>query len=46
MAINILSIPAISDLPEVVFSGARRTVSWERGQLDPKTLEMTECLKN
>jgi hypothetical protein len=46
MAINILSIPAMSDEPERVFSGARRTVSWERGQMEPETLEMTECLKH
>jgi hypothetical protein len=46
MAIDILSIPAISDEPERVFSGARRTISWERGQLAPETVEMTECLKH
>lgn len=46
MAIDILSIPAISNKPERVFSGARRTVSWERGQMDPETLEITECLKH
>ena len=46
MAINILSIPAMSDEPERVFSGARRTISWERGQMEPETLEMTECLKH
>jgi len=31
MAINILSIPPMSDEPERVFSGAYRTVSWDRG---------------
>jgi hypothetical protein len=46
MAIDILSIPAMSDEPERVFSGARRTISWERGQMEPETLEMTECLKH
>ncbi len=46
MAIDILSIPAMSDEPERVFSGARRTISWERGQLNPETVEMTECLKH
>jgi hAT family C-terminal dimerisation region len=45
MAINILSIPAMSDEPERVFSGACCMILWERGQLDPKTIEMTECLK-
>jgi hypothetical protein len=46
MAIDILSIPAMSDEPERVFSGARRTILWERGQMEPETLEMTECLKH
>jgi hAT family protein len=46
MAIDILSIPAMSDEPERVFSGARRTVSWERGQLGTETIEMIECLKH
>jgi len=46
MAIDILSIPAMSDELERVFSGARRMISWERGQLDPETVEMTECLKH
>ena len=46
MAINILSILPISDELERVFSGAHRTVSWERAQLEPETLEMTECLKH
>jgi len=46
MAIDILSIPAMSDEPERVFSRARRTVSWEQGQLRAETIEMTECLKH
>jgi hAT family C-terminal dimerisation region len=46
MAIDILSIPAMSDEPERVFSGARRTVSWERMQLGPENIEKAECLKN
>ena len=46
MAIDILSIPAMSAEPEQVFSGACCTVSWERGQMDPETLEITECLKH
>jgi hypothetical protein len=46
MAIDILSIPAMSDEPERVFSRARRTITWERGQMDPETIEMTECLKH
>jgi hypothetical protein len=46
MALDILSIPAMSDEPERVFSGARHTVSWERSQLDVQTLECIECLKH
>ena len=46
MAIDILSIPAMSDELERVFSGACHMISWERGQLDPETVEMTECLKH
>jgi len=46
MALNILSIPAMSDEAERVFSGARRTVSWERAQLNVETLECIECLKH
>jgi hypothetical protein len=46
MAIDILSIPAMSDELERVFSGARRTILWERGQMELETLEMTECLKH
>lgn len=45
-AINILSIPAMSAEPERVFSGARRTISWERMQLGEGTIEMLECLKH
>jgi hAT family C-terminal dimerisation region len=46
MAMDILSIPAMSDEPERVFSGARCMVSWERSQIEPKTLEIVECLKH
>jgi hypothetical protein len=46
MAIDILSIPAMSDEPERVFSGSRRTVSWDRAQLGAETLEKVECLKH
>jgi hypothetical protein len=45
-AINILSIPAMSDEPERVFSGGRRTISWERMQFGTSSLEHTECLKS
>jgi hypothetical protein len=46
MAIDILSIPAMSAEPERVFSGARRTISWERSRLGAETVEQTECLKH
>jgi hAT family C-terminal dimerisation region len=46
MAIDILSIPPMSDEPERVFSAARRTISWDRGQIEPETIEMRECLKH
>ena len=46
MAIDILSIPPTSDELERVFSGARRTVLWDRGQMEPGTIEMRECLKH
>ena len=45
MAIDILSIVPMSNEPERVFSGARRTVSWDRGQLEAETIEIREYLK-
>ena len=46
MALDILSIPAISDKPERVFSGAHYTISWERMSLSEDTIEAIECLKH
>jgi len=46
MAIDLLSIPSMSAEPERVFSGARRTISWERMRLGSKTIEHNECLKS
>jgi hypothetical protein len=46
MAIDIFSIPAMSDEPERVFSGARRTISWERARLGAEMIEKLECMKN
>jgi hypothetical protein len=46
MAINILSIPPMSDEPERVFSGARHTISWDRGKMKVETIEIRECLKH
>ena len=36
----------MSDEPERVFSGARCTISWERMQFGPKSIEHVECLKS
>ena len=46
MAIDILSIPPMSDELEQVFSGARCTVLWDKGQMELGTIEMRECLKH
>ena len=46
MAIDILSIPLISDELERVFLGARRTVTWDKGQIEAETIELRECLKH
>jgi hypothetical protein len=46
MTIDILSISPMSDEPERVFSETRRTVSWNRGQMEPGTIEIRECLKH
>ena len=39
-----LSIAPMSDKAERVFSGARRTVSFDRARPRVETIEMTECL--
>ena len=46
MAVDILSIPSMSAEVERVFSGARRTILWDRMQLGLKVIEQTECLKS
>ena len=46
MAIDILFIPPISAKPERIFSGARRTISWQQMRLGPGNIEKTECLKS
>ena len=46
IAIDILSIPAMAAEPERVFSGARRTISWERARLGLERVEQGECLKS
>jgi hypothetical protein len=42
-AIEVLSIPSMSDKPERVFSGSRRTVSWDKTALSAEMLEQLEC---
>ena len=44
MALDILSIPPMSDAPERTFSCARRTISWSRAKLKPENVEMVETL--
>jgi hypothetical protein len=46
MAINILSIPLISNEPERVFSGAYYIITWDRGQIELETIKVWECLKH
>ena len=46
IVIDILSILAINAEPERVFSGARRTISWDRCQMSAPVIETTECLKH
>ena len=46
LAIEILSIPGMSDKPERVFSGSRRRIPWDRTMTSTKILKETECVKN
>jgi hypothetical protein len=46
LALNIFSIPPMSTEPERVFSGARRTISWDRTRLGSQMVEYSECLKS
>lgn len=46
MAIDILSIPPQSAEPERTFSGARRTMSWDRLSMTISTLNRVECIGN
>jgi len=46
MAINILSIPAMSADPERLFLGAKITITDRRNRLGIKTIEALECLKS
>lgn len=46
MAIDLLSIPAMSAEAERVFSGSRRQISWQRASLGAELIEKMECLKH
>ena len=45
-AIDILSIPAMSDEPERLFSRAGNTLDEGRAQLLPETVQALECIKS
>jgi hypothetical protein len=45
MAINILLILPISDEPERVFLRTRRTVTWDKGQIEIEIIKLKECFK-
>ena len=45
MVLNILLILVMSDEAERVFSGARRTILWERAQMEPPTIKIVEYIK-
>ena len=46
MALDILSIPAMSVEPERLFSGAGITVTERRNRLGAESIEALECLKS
>lgn len=46
LAIDVLSAFATSADSESIFSGCRRTVSWERAKLGGKIIEHSECTKD
>ena len=46
MALDILSVPAMSAEPERVFSSARITITDRRASLGIETVEAIECLKS
>jgi hypothetical protein len=46
MALDILSIPAISNEPERLFSRARVTITERRNRLGVELIEALECLKS
>jgi hypothetical protein len=46
LALEVLSMPAMSAEPERVFSGGRHSMSWDRGKLSIELLEKLECQKS
>ena len=46
MAVDILSIPAMSAEPEPLFSGAKITITDRRNRLGSDVIEALECLKS
>src|SRR6266487_4266195 len=46
MALDILSIPAMSAEPECLFSGAKITITDRRNKLGIESIEAIECLKS
>ena len=46
MAIDLLSIPAMSSEAERVFSLTKKTIDQERWSFKPHTIEALECLKS
>ena len=46
MALDILSIPPMSDKPERTFLCGRRTISWSRAKLKAGSINMVELLSN
>ena len=46
MVIDILLMLAMSDKPERVFLGTRRTITWDRLDMIPEVVEWRECLKH
>jgi hypothetical protein len=46
LAIDVLSAFAMSADSESIFSGCRRTISWERARLGGKVIEHSECIKD
>ena len=46
LAIDVLSAFAMSADSESIFSGCRRTISWERAKLGGRVIEHSECTKD